>query len=450
MMRREITQFVGLLALAGLVAFFYAGSFEEAGSAPAAAARAADTPAPRPAAEEPPPAPFDLPTAGLKEVEAHVRRHETFAEILQPYDVPYVQIVEVVEASRDVFDVRALRAGRPYHVFTDPQTGAARYFVYEQSAVEYVVLDLERPARARRGRHPVDTVRKAAEGVIAGSLYETLARADADPSLAVALSEVFAWQIDFYRIRKGDRFEIVYEERYVDGVPVGLGRVLAARFTHRGDDFYGFYFEQDGRGEYFDEEGQSLRKALLKAPLKYRRISSRYTKRRFHPVQKRWKAHLGTDYAAAAGTPVHSVGDGVVVEAGYTRYNGNWVKIRHNGTYTTGYLHFSRIAAGIERGVRVEQGQVIGYVGSTGLATGPHVCYRFWKHGRQVDPYKQEIPPSEPVADAHRAAFEHVKSRLMPLVAAPGEEPALTLAEVLPGTSPLGDLLLPAQQRALQ
>lgn len=417
---KEIARFLGFAIFAGLLAFFYFRS-------------PPSTPAPEPpsatvevAAAEP--LPFDLGTAGaLEHDRLEVQRNETFAEMLEPYALPYARVVEVAEAARENFDVRRLRSGRPYHVFEEPSSGQPRYFVYETTPVDYVVLDLQQPGTVRHGQKPVQTIQRRAEGTISSSLYQTLADGGINPQLAFDLSEVFAWQIDFYRIQKGDRFEVVYQERLVDGKPVGLGKILAARFTHRGDAFYGFYFEQDGRGEYFDEKGQSLRKALLKAPLQYRRISSRYTKRRFHPVQKRWKAHLGTDYAAAPGTPVRAVGDGVVLEAGYTRYNGNWIKIRHNGTYTTGYLHLSRIDADVRKGERVEQGQVIGYVGSTGLATGPHLCYRFWKNGRQIDPLQEELPSSEPVAPEHLMAYDRVLERMLPRVA-PTAEGTFTFA----------------------
>jgi len=341
-----------------------------------------------------------------------IRRGETFADILTRYEVPYADVLALAEAARDVFNVRRLQAGRPLHIYRD-STGA-RVFVYQPDPVRYVVFDLREPVRVYTGRRAVERVLRTAQGVIESSLYETLQAADADPELAIRLSEIFAWQIDFYRIQRGDRFVALYEETLIDGEPVGIERVLAARFQHMGEDFYAFRFEHDGGVDYYDEAGRNLRKAFLKAPLRYSRITSRYSLRRFHPVQKRYKPHLGTDYAAPAGTPVYATGDGVVIEAGYTRYNGYYVKIRHNAVYTTGYLHFSRIAKGIRPGVRVRQGQVIGYVGSTGLATGPHVCYRFWKNGRQVDPLREQLPPGEPVPDSLRDAFFALRDRLMP------------------------------------
>ncbi len=341
-----------------------------------------------------------------------IRRGETFADILTRYEVPYADVLALAEAARDVFNVRRLQAGRPFHIYRD-STGA-RVFVYQPDPVRYVVFDRRKPMQVYVGRRAVERVLRTAQGVIESSLYETLQAADADPELAIRLSEIFAWQIDFYRIQRGDRFVALYEETLIDGEPVGIERVLAARFQHRGADFYAFRFEHDGGVDYYDENGRNLRKAFLKAPLRYRRITSRYSLRRFHPIQKRYKPHLGTDYAAPTGTPVYATGDGVVIAAGYTRSNGYYVKIRHNAVYTTGYLHFSRIAKGIRPGVRVRQGQVIGYVGSTGLATGPHVCYRFWKNGCQVDPLREQLPPGEPVPDSLRDAFFALRDRLMP------------------------------------
>lgn len=347
-----------------------------------------------------------------------IRRNETFAEILTAYDIPYSDVVELAETSRPVFDVRSMRAGHSLHVYRD-SLALPRYVVYERDAVEYVVFDLQSDEpRVYDGERQVEVTQKRISGVIDNSLYASLDGADLSsrlvPGLATELSEVFAWQIDFFRIQKGDKFSVLYEEHAIDGEAIGIGQIIAARFDHMDAPFYGFYFDRGEHSGFYDEDGNSLRKALLKAPLKYKRISSRYTKRRFHPVQKRYKAHLGTDYAADRGTPIHSVGDGVVLEAQFKRYNGNYVKIRHNGTYTTGYLHMSRIARGVKPGTRVKQGEVIGYVGSTGLATGPHLCYRFWKNGVQVDPLKEEIPPAHPVDALYRDDFIALRDSLMP------------------------------------
>ncbi len=233
------------------------------------------------------------------------------------------------------------------------------------------------------------------------------------PLLTNVLVDIFAWQVDFFRIQKGDLFKVILEEQVIDGEMVGIQRVVAAYFEHYDVPYYAIHFDQEGENEYFDENGSSLRKAFLKAPLNYYRIRSRFSLKRFHPVLKRYKAHLGTDYVADTGTPIRTVGDGVITEATYKRNNGNYVKIRHNSTYSTQYLHMSKIASGIRPGVKVTQGQTIGYVGSTGLATGPHLCFRFWQNGRQVNPMSVELPPSRPIKENYQLAFFHLRDEMV-------------------------------------
>jgi murein DD-endopeptidase MepM/ murein hydrolase activator NlpD len=219
--------------------------------------------------------------------------------------------------------------------------------------------------------------------------------------------------VDFQRLQVGDKFKLIYEEQQVEGITIGISKISGIYFEHFDHPYYAFPFDQGDGVDYFDEDGKSLRKALLKYPIEFTRISSRYNKNRFHPVQRRYKAHLGTDFAAPRGTPIRSVGDGIVQEASYKSSNGNYVKIRHNATYTTQYLHMSKIAAGLNAGDRVKQGQTIGYVGSTGLATGPHLCYRFWKNGVQVDALRVDLPASQPVKGDFLTSFESVKEHLI-------------------------------------
>ena len=361
---------------------------------------------------------YGIEAGRFRTVDHRIRRNETFTDLLAPHRVAYPIIVRAAEIARPVFDVRRLRAGKSIRLYvTDDSLQSVRYLVYEQDPVRYVVFDLRDSLRVYERERPVRVVEREVEGVITSSLYNALTDRDVDPALAVELSEVFAWQIDFYRIRKGDAFKVIFEEKLVDEQPFGIGAVRAARFRHAGRDYFAFRFVQDGKPDFFDEEGNSLRKAFLMSPVKFARISSRYSRSRFHPVQKRYKAHLGTDYAAPRGTPIRATGDGVVVEARYKKYNGNYVKIRHNGTYTTGYLHMSKIAKGIRPGAQVRQGDVIGYVGSTGLATGPHVCYRFWKNGSQVNHLREDFPSSGPVLEANREAFFAVREALLPRLA---------------------------------
>lgn len=303
---------------------------------------------------------------------------------------------------KDVFDVKRLKAGKHYNLFLSKDSGKPSYFVYELDDIDYVVYDFTRDSVYVESKE-VTFEKKTASGIIQSSLYQTFADNNIDPQVGMELADIFGWVIDFYRLQKGDNFKVIYEQRLVEGKPAGVHRVYDAVFSHSGNDFYAFYYQPDGNsyGEYFDENAHSLRKAFLKAPLKFSRISSKFSKKRLHPVLKTYRAHLGVDYAAPTGTPILSVGDGIVTEVQYTKNNGNYVKVRHNTTYSTQYLHMSRFAAGIKPGTKVAQGQVIGYVGSTGLATGPHVCFRFWKNGVQVDPLKVAIPPSEPVASKY-------------------------------------------------
>lgn len=352
-----------------------------------------------------PPSEYGIPLAGFVIEQHKVRNGSTFGDLLAAHGVPYAMVDSLVRLSQDMFDVRRMRTGHTIsYVFTDDTAKELRYFVYEVDRVEHVIFGVVPPLDVRVGRHPVDTERAEVSVPVTGALYNDLADAGADPMLSMQLAEIYAWTVDFYRIQKGDRFTVIYEQQSVNGERHGAPKVLAARYEsgEAVKDALGFALNDDL--QYFDAEGNSLKKAFLKAPLKYSRISSGFSRRRFHPVQKRFKAHLGTDYAAPYGTPILAVGDGVVEKAGYSAGNGRFVKIRHNGTYSTQYLHMRKIL--VKQGQRVQQGHVIGEVGSTGLATGPHVCFRFWKHGQQVDHRREELPSAEPVPAEERARFD--------------------------------------------
>tara|TARA_R110002096_G_scaffold72174_5_gene172240 strand:+ start:20938 stop:22206 length:1269 start_codon:yes stop_codon:yes gene_type:complete len=354
---------------------------------------------------------FGIEVDSFEVIHKTIQRNEFLANILLPYQIDYVTIDLLSKKSKEIFDVRKMAAGKDYTILASKDSiGKAQYFIYQPNAIEYVVYDLRDSVRIYKGEKEVSIVEKSIAGIINSSLYQTLQEADANPYLAVELSEIFAWSIDFYRIQKGDWFKAIYEEKYVDGEAIGIGKILAVEFNHFDRSYLGFYFNQEGAEDYFDEEANSLRKAFLKSPLKFSRLSSRYTMKRFHPVQKRWKAHLGTDYAAPTGTPIMSTGDGIVIEASYTGGNGNYVKVKHNSAYTTQYLHMSKRNAKV--GQRVRQGETIGYVGSTGLATGPHVCYRFWKYGKQVDHLKEDFPSAEPIQKKHLPEFKEWMSEM--------------------------------------
>ncbi|MCK5195664.1 MAG: peptidoglycan DD-metalloendopeptidase family protein, partial [Desulfobulbaceae bacterium] len=342
-----------------------------------------------------------------------VQPNQNLSNILLQFDVPYSVINAVALVSENVFDVRKIKSGNPFCIIsTTDSTKKVRYFVYELNPVDYVVFELDYPVAVYIGKKEVQTRTKTVTGFIESSLWQTLTEQQLDPELAIKLSEIYAWDIDFHHLRKGDGFRVIFEERFVEGILVGLGRVKAAVFKHKDKNLYAFYFRQDDSGNYYDQNANSMQKAFLKSPIKFARITSGYSKHRFHPVLKKHKAHFGIDYAAKTGTPIMSTGDGVILKAGYDKNNGKYVKIKHNGIYTTQYLHMSKIAHGIKQGVKVKQGDVIGYVGSTGLATGPHLCYRFWKNGKQVDPFKEDIPSVEPVQKEYISYFNQQMTKL--------------------------------------
>jgi len=347
-----------------------------------------------------------------------VKRGQTMGEILYLNHIDHFEINKIVKKSKGIFDVRRVNTGKKYTVIcASDSTRKAQYFIYEIDATNYVVFDLRGEIDVYKGKKPVTVKLKTASGIIKSSLWLTMEEQKLSPKLTAELSTIYAWTIDFFKIQKNDGFRVYYEDKYINGEYIGIGRLLAAEFTHKGQDFYSFYYkENENFGDYYDDQGKTLRKAFLMAPVDYKRISSRYSKRRKHPVTGRWKGHFGTDYAAEKGTPIWSTANGTIIAATYTKNNGNYVKVRHNGTYTTQYLHMSKIKPGIRKGVFVKQGDIIGYVGSTGLATGPHVCYRFWKNDKQVDPFKQKLPPGDPIKKENRVAYMLAKDSLMQIL----------------------------------
>ena len=343
-----------------------------------------------------------------------VRPNETLSGIFAKYNLSANEIDNILYNSKTNLDYRKIIAGNNYYAYlSNDSLSKLNYFVYEKDPINYVVFNLTDSVETYSGQKEVKTERESVAGVINHSLYTAMVNNEASPELVIELSEVFAWEIDFYRVQKGDYFKVIYDEEFVDDKSIGIKKIIGAYFNHEGEDFYGIEFKQNNVIQYFDENGKSLRKAFLKAPVKFSRISSRYSLRRYHPIEHRVKAHLGTDYVAPIGTPILSTGDGIVTAATYSRYNGKYVKIRHNSVYSTQYLHMSRIAKGIRKGVGVKQGQVIGYVGMTGEATGPHVCYRFWKNGSQVDPLRQKIPSSHPVKPELLEAYNKKKAEVL-------------------------------------
>lgn len=338
-----------------------------------------------------------------------VKPNELFAEIFSQYNVTYQAINFFADASKEIFNLRKIKAGNCFTVLCEKTDSVLvpKKLIYEESKVNYVVFNLDDSLYMYRAQNNVERKHREVSGVIHSSLYETLEENNIDPVLAIRMSEIFAWSVDFYKIQNGDKFKIIFDEDVVNGKSVAIGEISSIVFNSGGKDNYAFYYEKDAahEGDYYDENGNSMKKQFLKSPVKFSRISSRFSMKRFHPVTKIWKAHLGTDYAAAYGTPILATADGVVENAQFKVFNGNYVKIRHNGEFKTQYLHMSKIAKGIRAGTRVKQGEVIGYVGSTGLATGPHVCYRFWKDGAQVDPLHQKLSFADPLPSKYKTDF---------------------------------------------
>jgi murein DD-endopeptidase MepM/ murein hydrolase activator NlpD len=354
---------------------------------------------------------------------AVVKQGQTLGEILYANHIDHPQIAEIVIKSKGIFDFRRVNFGKEYTVISvKDSTEKAHYFIYQENPTNYIVIDLTDSIDVYRGEKEITTKVIRSYGQINSSLSESIDELGISPRVSIKLAEIYAWTIDFFKIQNGDLFNVYYENNYIDGEYIGIGRILAAEFTHKNQKFYAFYYkENDNYGEYFDEKGRTLRKAFLKAPLDFYRISSRFSRNRKHPVTGQWKGHFGTDYAAPKGTPIMTTANGTIELASYTKNNGNFVKVRHNGTYSTQYLHMSKIKPGIRKGAYVKQGETIGYVGSTGLATGPHVCYRFWKNGKQVDPYQQQLPPGDPIKKENKEEYLTIKDNLMQILAAKEE-----------------------------
>ena len=333
---------------------------------------------------------------------------DSFGLILEKNNLFYPKIFDIVQETKKVFDIRRINIGRPYTILSSKDSlNKPLVFVYQPNPIDYIVVSLGDSIWAEKKQKEVKLVEFEAAGTIKSSLSETMQDLKLSPLLSNELSEIYAWNIDFFRLEKGDNFKILYTSRYIDdSIYIGLNRIHNAYFEHRGKPFYAIEFQTDsikGMYEYFDEEGKNLRRAFLLSPVQFSRISSRYNLRRKIAYYGKVKPHYGTDFAAPIGTPIRSTAAGRVVKSGYTRANGNYVLISHNATYSTQYLHMRK--RGLKVGTYVEQGDEIGEIGMTGYTSGPHVCYRFWKNGRQVDPLKQKLPEAKPISDILRKKF---------------------------------------------
>ena len=344
-----------------------------------------------------------------------VAPRQTLAELLMEHGLTASKVYALTSNCPDtVFDVRKVRAGQPCLLLSDMDSVATpRYFVYEMNAKEYAVFDLL-TNKVTRGTHPSEWRERTCGGVVESSLWDAMIACDASPQLAVSLSHIFGWTIDFFGVQKGDEFRLIYEQEYVEDCPIGNFHIRAASFCASDSLYYAIPFVQDDEELYYNEKGNSLEGAFLKAPLDYYRISSRFTNSRYHPVLKRYRAHHGVDYAAPVGTPVYAIGSGKVIAKGYqANGGGNYVKIRHNSTYTTTYMHLSRFAKGLNVGDMVAQKEFIGYVGSTVLSTGPHLDFRVYENNKPINPLTIKSQPKKPISEENRTAFRVVCDSLI-------------------------------------
>jgi murein DD-endopeptidase MepM/ murein hydrolase activator NlpD len=353
---------------------------------------------------------YGIPVDSFNIIRGRVGRNQNLSVILSEFNVGRSIIHEIANFSRDIFDARRIRAGNQWTLFLSRDSlNEPKYFVYEESPVEYITMSLYEPVNIGRNSKEVETVLKEGGAVINSSLWNAAVASDLSPLVAIKLSEIFAWNIDFFGLQKGDYFRAIYEEDYVEDSSVGNQRIKAALFNHMGREFYAIPFEQDSVLRFFDQDGNSLQRAFLKAPLRYSRISSGFSNSRMHPILRVRRPHHGVDYAAPVGTPVYAIGDGRVTETSYSAGAGRMIKIRHNSVYTTAYLHLRNFATGIKPNTWVTQGQVIGYVGSSGMSTGPHLDFRVWKNGTPVDPLRIESPPVEPVKEENLEEFKRIR-----------------------------------------
>lgn len=364
---------------------------------------------------------YGIDIEGYEIVNDTVRMGETVGGILGRRGISAATVDRLDKESKDIFPLRKIRADNAYTTFTRSYTdslgehSALDYIVYHKNAIDYVVFGFVGDSISITiGSRPVEYIRQRCEASITSSLWGTIMEQNLPYALAAEFEDIYQWTVDFFGIQAGDSFKVVYDEKMVDGESVGIGRIWGAEFCHGGKQYYAIPFSQDGKLRYWEANGESLRKQFLKAPLKYTRISSKFSKARLHPVYKVYRPHHGVDYAAPAGTPVHAVADGTVTFRGWDRGGGgNTIKIKHAGNLETGYLHLKNFAKGISVGTRVSQGQLIGYVGSTGASTGPHLDFRIKKNGTPIDPLKMPQEPAEPISSANKVAFEAVRDRVI-------------------------------------
>ncbi len=356
---------------------------------------------------------YGIPVNDYRIEDGVIKKNQTFGSLMHALNIDASLIYQLTQAADTIFDVRKIQAGKPYSIFyTTDSLAKPVCFVYEETTVDYILFDFRDSIRVSRNSKPVNTITKYGEAVITSSLWKDMKDNNLHPLLTMELSDIYAWTIDFFGLQKGDKLKVIYDERYVDSTIVDIGDIHATCFTHNGVDYYAFYYLQNETPGYWNENGENLRKAFLKAPLKFSRISSGFSYARLHPVYKIVRPHTGVDYSAPTGTPVMSIGDGTVIYKQYQNGGGNTVKIRHNSVYTTGYLHLRQYATGLSIGKHVKQGEIIGYVGSTGTSTGPHLDFRVWQNNKPINPLKMQSPPAEPIMQENRTSYQHLADSL--------------------------------------
>ncbi len=352
---------------------------------------------------------YDISSEEVSIESGKIKRGESLTSLLGRYGMTAADIYKIDRATKKVFDSRRMRAGNKYDMLISKADTTLSYFIYNIDNVEYVKYTFKDTIMAERIKRPVETNRKTLQVDVKSSLWESVVAAGGSASLVSSIEDIFQWTIDFYGIRPGDSFSFVYDEEFVDGKSLGISDIIATSYTQRGKSIYAFLYESNGKRSYWDEDGKSLKRAFLKAPLRFSRISSKFTYRRLHPVHKVYKAHTGVDYAAPSGTPVMSIADGIVTDKFYNRGGGNTLKIKHyiaKGSYVSGYLHLRGYAKGIKKGSKVTQGQVIGYVGSTGVSTGPHLDFRIWRNGKPIDPLKLDDLTGDPLSSNEMISYK--------------------------------------------
>jgi murein DD-endopeptidase MepM/ murein hydrolase activator NlpD len=357
---------------------------------------------------------FEIPIDSLQVEKNKIGKNENLSDILNNNGISYSQIFKLVEKTKGVCNVKRIKRGNTYYLLRAKDSLASlEYMIYEKNRVEFVVFSFKDSLDVWNGKKELKRVLDTVSGTVTSSLWMALYEQGQNPELANELSDIYGWTVDFFGIQKGDHFNVYFEHLVVEQDTFGIGQIYAANFNHYKTDYQAFYFVQDSIGEFFDETGNSLRKTFLKAPLKYKRISSRFSNNHYHPVLKIYRPHHGIDYAAASGTPVYTIGDGTVIKKGYQkRGGGNYLKIKHNSTYTTVYMHLKGFAKGIHVGKRLKQGDLIGYVGATGLATGPHLDFRVFKNGTAFNPLSMKSTPAKPVNADNMKQFQQLADSL--------------------------------------